>query len=386
MDSRCFLREKNMNENRKMATIRRVAEVLPIEGADRIELIVVDGWNVIDKKGLWSKNELGIFLEPDTFCPVDVEPLAFLAERGTKKMVVDGKEVIGSKLRTVKFRGCYSQGLILKPEVFGITDEEALAYCESREALDERIGVWEYRTPFKAGRSPKYIINPYDRSVAPVTDAERIQNCTDLWEDLKKVECYATIKVDGTSMTMVFDSRKDRLRLFSHHREIDYNEPSIAQQSYHAALTQGIAQFCIENPDITVQYELTGPNIQRKVTNDYVCHVFAVWDRKEMRKLPYDEIWEKATHEDSWWRALLHSHVPLIGEFKPTMFDKVSDVLDMVDNIKGHVAKGQLDEGIVVHITGQGTLDEKSWTYLKNRLGPNMEYKAVSRRYLAKEK
>ena len=375
-----------MNENRKMATIRRVADVLPIEGADRIELIVVDGWNVIDKKGLWSKNELGIFLEPDTFCPVDVGPLAFLADRGIKKMVVDGKEVIGSKLRTVKFRGCYSQGLILKPSVFGITDEEALAYCESREALDDRIGVWEYRTPIKGGKSPKYIINPYDRSVAPVTDAERIQNCTDLWDDLKKVECYATIKVDGTSMTMLFDSRKDKLRLFSHHREIDYNEPSIAQQSYEAAQKQGIVDFCLNHPDITVQYELTGPNIQRKVTNDYVCHVFAVWDRKEMRKYSYDEIWKKTTHEDTMWRTLLHSHVPLVGEFKPTMFDKVSDVLDMADNIEGHVAKGKLDEGIVVHITGQGELDDKSWAYLKNRLGPNMEYKVVSRRYLSKER
>ena len=375
-----------MNENRKMATIRRVAAVNPIKDADRIELITVDGWDVIDKKGIWQPDDLALYLEPDTFCPVDVEPLAFLADRGTKKMVVDGKEVIGSKLRTVKLRGVYSQGLILKPGLFGITDEEALAYCESREALDERIGVWEYRTPIKAGRSPKYIINPYDRSVAPVTDAERIQNCTDLWEDLKKVECYATIKVDGTSMTMVFDSRKDKLRLFSHHREIDYREPSIAQLSYRAALKQGIVAFCTGHPDITVQYELTGPNIQRKITDDYECHVFAVWDRKEMRKYTYEEVWKKVNCEDTTWRALLHSHVVIMGNYNAADFDKVSDVLDMVDNIEGCVAKGRLDEGIVVHITGQGELDDKSWAYLKNRLGPNMEYKAVSRRYLAKEK
>lgn len=375
-----------MNENRKMATIRRVAAVNPIKDADRIELITVDGWDVIDKKGVWQVGDLCVYFEIDTFCPVDVEPLAFLAERGTKKMVVDGKEVIGSKLRTVKLRGVYSQGLLLKPSLFGITDEEALAYCESREALDDRIGVWEYRTPIKAGRSPKYIINPYDRSVAPVTSAERIQNCTDLWEDLKKVECYATIKVDGTSMTMVFDSRKDKLRLFSHHREIDYNEPSIAQQSYQAALAQGIAQFCMFNPDITVQYELTGPNIQRKVTNDYVCHVFAVWDRKEMRKYSYGELCYKAKHNDPTWRALIHSHVPLVANLEPAAFGTVSDVLVAIDDIKGHIAKGKPDEGVVFHITGQGELDDKSWTYLKNRLGPNMEYKAVSNRYLSKEK
>ena len=53
-----------MNENRKMATIRRVAAVNPIKDADRIELVTVDGWDVIDKKGVWHKGDLCIYPEP----------------------------------------------------------------------------------------------------------------------------------------------------------------------------------------------------------------------------------------------------------------------------------------------------------------------------------
>ncbi|MGF3998920.1 hypothetical protein ACQX8C_14375, partial [Staphylococcus aureus] len=36
---------------RKLATLRRVSALNPIEGADRIELAVVDGWQCVVKKG-----------------------------------------------------------------------------------------------------------------------------------------------------------------------------------------------------------------------------------------------------------------------------------------------------------------------------------------------
>ena len=61
-----------MNENRKMATIRKVAEVVPIENADRIEVTVVDGWRVITKKGEFEPEDLCVYLEIDTFCPTTV--------------------------------------------------------------------------------------------------------------------------------------------------------------------------------------------------------------------------------------------------------------------------------------------------------------------------
>ena len=35
---------------RKLATIRRISSIEPIEGADVIEIAVVDGWKVVTKK------------------------------------------------------------------------------------------------------------------------------------------------------------------------------------------------------------------------------------------------------------------------------------------------------------------------------------------------
>ena len=91
-----------MNENRNMATIRKVTAIEPIENADRIEVVVVDGWRVVTKKGEFNPDDLVVYLEIDTFCPATVEPLAFLAERGTRTMEIDGTEVRGHILKTIR--------------------------------------------------------------------------------------------------------------------------------------------------------------------------------------------------------------------------------------------------------------------------------------------
>jgi len=41
--------------SRKLATVRRISKLTPIEGADRIEVASVDGWNVIVAKDVGHK-------------------------------------------------------------------------------------------------------------------------------------------------------------------------------------------------------------------------------------------------------------------------------------------------------------------------------------------
>ena len=43
---------------RQLATIRRISEIRPIEGADKIELAIVDGWQAVVKKGEYKTGEL----------------------------------------------------------------------------------------------------------------------------------------------------------------------------------------------------------------------------------------------------------------------------------------------------------------------------------------
>lgn len=45
---------------RKLASIQRIAEIKPIEGADLIETYRIDGWWVVDKKGAYQVGDLVI--------------------------------------------------------------------------------------------------------------------------------------------------------------------------------------------------------------------------------------------------------------------------------------------------------------------------------------
>ena len=48
---------------RTLASIQRVSEIIPIEGADRIELAKVLGWQVVVKKGQFKPNDLCVYIQ-----------------------------------------------------------------------------------------------------------------------------------------------------------------------------------------------------------------------------------------------------------------------------------------------------------------------------------
>lgn len=93
---------------RKLASIRRIENVIPIEGADTIEVSVVGGWKVVTKKGEYKPGDLAIYCEVDSFLPIK-EEFEFLRKSSYKKM----GEQEGFRLKTSKLRGQISNGLLL---------------------------------------------------------------------------------------------------------------------------------------------------------------------------------------------------------------------------------------------------------------------------------
>ena len=43
---------------RKLASIQRIGKVLPIEGADAIEIVMINSWKVVSKKGEFKEGDL----------------------------------------------------------------------------------------------------------------------------------------------------------------------------------------------------------------------------------------------------------------------------------------------------------------------------------------
>jgi hypothetical protein len=100
---------------RKLATIRVISDIRPIEGADMIELATVGGWNIVVAKNVGHKvGDHVVYCEIDSFLPIK-EEFEFLRKSSYKKM----GDQEGFRLKTIKLRGQVSQGLILPMSVFG---------------------------------------------------------------------------------------------------------------------------------------------------------------------------------------------------------------------------------------------------------------------------
>ena len=109
---------------RKLASIRRIDDIQPIEGADAIEVATIDGWKVVVKRGEFTVGDLAVYLEIDSWVPHE---LAAFLSKGKEPREYNG--VKGERLRTVKLRGTTSQGLLLKIEdVFKVVEVDGITY------------------------------------------------------------------------------------------------------------------------------------------------------------------------------------------------------------------------------------------------------------------
>ena len=184
---------------RKLATIKKITDINPIEGADKIELVTVGGWKVVVAKDVGHKvGDLVVYCEIDSFLPIR-EEFEFLRKSSYKKMS-DGTE--GFRLKTIRLRGQISQGLILPIVVLNPPDTNI--YITPFEGLDvtEMLGIVKYEPPIPAELAGK--VKGLFPSFIRKTDEERIQNLTSEYEEFKKQKFYVTEKLDGSSATFYY--------------------------------------------------------------------------------------------------------------------------------------------------------------------------------------
>ena len=131
--------------------VGRIGEIVPIEGADNIELAVVNGWNAIVKKDQYEVNELVIIATTDAVIPVAI----------SDEIGVTGYLRKGQRVRTVKLRGVYSECLILSMDLLLLNDG-----INEGDDLMDTLGIHKYEPPVKmvemsvGGRKVKYHQNP----------------------------------------------------------------------------------------------------------------------------------------------------------------------------------------------------------------------------------
>jgi RNA ligase (TIGR02306 family) len=185
---------------RKLASIRKITNLSPIEGADKIELATVDGWKVVVAKDVNHKvGDLVIYCEIDSFLPIKPE-FEFLRKSSYKKM----GDLEGFRLRSIKLRGQISQGLILplQEAIDVIKRRNGEVYQEMiSEGSDvtQLLGIVKYEPPIPAELAGK--VKGLFPSFIRKTDEERVQNLSSEYESFKQHKFYVTEKLDGSSAT-----------------------------------------------------------------------------------------------------------------------------------------------------------------------------------------
>lgn len=186
---------------RALATVRRIAEVRPIEGADLIVAYRVDGWWVVDKKDQYQVNDLVVYIEVDSWIPHELAP--FLS-KGKEPRVFEG--VPGERLRTVKLKGQLSQGLLLPftaklAVLMGASFGSQFEDFEGQDA-SAQLGIKKWEAPLPAQLAGQ-VRGTFPAEI-PKTDQERIQNLN--FDQYLGKHYEVTEKLHGSSCTFYLDN------------------------------------------------------------------------------------------------------------------------------------------------------------------------------------
>lgn len=328
---------------RKLASVRRVKAIRDIPGADMIEVVTVDGWDVVSQKAVGHKvGDLVCYFEIDSFLPVR-EEFEFL-RKGCYRSIEGLGE--GFRLRTIKLRGQVSQGLIIPLRELNVDFIQA---PKEYEDLTDILGVIKFDPPIPTqlqgevkGNFPGFI---------PKTDQERIQN---IYYQAHLGQMYeASLKLDGSSMTVygVVPSASE-ITTGVCSRNMDYkinavNESNSFVRIYHKydlanKMKQAIEKFGF---DMAVQGELMGPGIQgnREKLSEHEFFVYSVFNINTQKYLLPSERRKVVAF-------LGLKHVPIIEIINLQGFS-IDDMLGWVANVTKELIDGiqwnKIPEGVV---------------------------------------
>ena len=343
---------------RKLASIQRIWKIEPIEGADRIELANVLGWQCVVNKGQFKPMDLAVYFEIDSFLPIR-EEFEFMRASSYRKTDIMGE---GFRLRTMKFRGQISQGLLLPISQF----LELPSDIELGSDVTEILGVrkWEIEEKVTTGGT---VIGTLPIDV-PHTDETRVQAEPDLIGDFANMEYYITTKMDGSSHSVSID--EDGFHVTGHNYEYkDDGKSAFYDLVKRDNIKDKVRKYFEENglKLITLQGELCAPGIQQnrlKLTRPewYVFTIRIDGKRVGLRKM--QEICDSL--------GLMMVPVEEVGMDLPSKYPTVEALLERAD---GEYPKGGRKEGIVIRPTEP---------IISERISSALSMKVVSNKYLLK--
>ena len=392
-----------METKRALAHIEKVVEIMPIVGADNIELITVLGWKCIAKIGEFHVDDLCVYIEIDSRVPDTNPAFDFLSSKGYKVKT----------MKLGKF-GVISQGLAMPIEAFrgngldsqfcddcanypskmigiDVTDKLGITYAVAednarkngdpnakymsmkarhKKIFSKKWAKWFMKRAW--GRKIMFFFfgkkkdNPHGfPSFITKTDEERVENQP--WRIGDGKEYLATEKLDGTSSTYVLERKGKKFDFYVCSRNVrqqDENQPCYHDHNiywdmafkYHIkenlmkfmGMNPGLKYVCIQGESVG---SVQGNPLKLKEDDLYVFNFIdsecGRWDSREGKHLI--EAWGM-----KW--------VPILG------IVKTSDTMEEFKRVatgKSMVNPNVMREGIVYRsLDGKDSFKNVSTEYL----------------------
>ena len=343
---------------RKLASIQRIWKIEPIEGADRIELAYVLGWQCVVNKGQFKPMDLAVYFEIDSFLPIR-EEFEFMRGSCYRKTDIMGE---GFKLKTMKFRGQISQGLLLPINIFSEIPKEVELGTDVTEILGGK--KWEIEEKITTGGT---VIGelPYD---VPHTDETRVQAEPDLIHAFAGLEYYISTKMDGSSHSVSYD--ENGFHVTGHNYEYkDDGKSAFYELVKQMSLEEKMRMFKDKNKlaSFTIQGELCAPGIQKNRLKLTRPEWFVFTIRENGKRVGLNRMLDVC-------KELELQSVPIeeVGMDLPSKYPTVEALLERAD---GEYPRGGKKEGIVVRPTEP---------VFCNIISASLSMKVVSNKYLIK--
>lgn len=327
----------------KLATIEKIINIVPIEGADRIVLAQILGWNCIIKKDEYQVGDLCIFIPIDVEVDTEYEYFKFLSKK--KKW---------EKINTIKLRGIYSQGLIVplsllqKEDLFNSTLSEGLDvsnYLPLRKyekQLNSSNGKNKFKSSIDINMSYKLEnAKEFPTHLISKTDEYNMKNCPKAVREFCELDCYISLKIDGSSMTLIYNNGE--FKVCQRNLELICQEHGMWILAKKLDLENKLKNL---NINIAIQSEYVGPKVNGNMLDlkEFDIFVFNIKYLDSDKYLGYDDMLEICN-------KLELKSVPLIEKIK---FDE-SWSIDRLQNIANKLTynvcserKGTIAEGLVI--------------------------------------
>lgn len=335
---------------RSLARVVEVLEKRPIEGADRIELVLVPGWQCVTEKDRFQVGDWAVYVEVDAVPPDADEwrwlwmPKSFAlvrdAKPGTKVMdkttgergvvtslieeVVPGEDgpwrkITGVmvnfgddkvseggihlssvrrvepenvvlprpgnyRLRTVRLRGCLSQGILMRLGELRLVNDQGFETVKLGEDVTDLLNITKYDPDIPGDYAD--VRAPFPGDVSKTVEP-RIQNFQALLDELRGEAYVATLKIDGMSVTYNLNAEGEFHVCGRKHSIVEGNVPH-----WKMAKKYKVEKVLRDCPTLSIQGELAGPDIIKNKLGlkEVDLFVFNVYDKRTDAYLLYPQM------------------------------------------------------------------------------------------------